>query len=144
MSETPDPLEAELSALRPHPVTPGLRQRIAERLAEDPPATRQRLWWIALVGGAAACLAAVLLWWAVGRRADPPPIAQPRPTPPAEVAASWPTVLEYERALARSPEELDDLLNRHAPAAPQPDPQLARIGAFTRSDAALKALLGDD
>ena len=60
MSEAPDPLEAELSALRPREVSPGLRRRVAERLA-DPPHARRRIWRIALAAGlAAACLAAVL------------------------------------------------------------------------------------
>ncbi|HKB35554.1 MAG TPA: hypothetical protein VKD72_03815 [Gemmataceae bacterium] len=102
-------------------------------------------WRIALAGGlAAACLAAVLFWWARGRRVEPDPIVQPQPAPSALVEDSVPTLLEYQRALSRSSEELDTLLNKHARAAPQPDPELERIGAFTRSEAALHALLGED
>lgn len=146
MSEAPDPLEAELAALRPHEVSPGLRRRVAERLAESPPPRRRRRWRIALAGGlAAACLAALLLWWEGGRRVETKPTAErPRPAPPALVEDSNPTVLEYERALARSPEELDALLDREAGAAPGPDPDPVRLGAFPRSDAALHALLGED
>jgi hypothetical protein len=149
MSDAPDPLEAELSALRPHEVSPGLRRGIAEGLATPPacPTTQTgRGWWrIALAGGlAAACLTAVLFWWARSRRVEPEPIVRPQPAPPALVEDSEPTLLEYQRALARSSEELDALLNKHARAAPQPNPELERIGAFTRSEAALHALLGED
>ena|SRR5262249_38408570 len=152
MSDAPDPLEAELSALRPHEISPRLRRGIAEGLAASPapppsPAAQAgRGWWrIALAGGlAAACLAAVLFWWARGRRVEPDPIVQPQPAPSALVEDSVPTLLEYQRALSRSSEELDTLLNKHARAAPQPDPELERIGAFTRSEAALHALLGED
>jgi hypothetical protein len=152
MSDALDPLEAELSALRPHEVSPGLRRGIAEGLAEAPPApplspTAQAGWgWrIALAGGlAAACLAAVVFWWARGRRVEPEQIVRPQPAPPALIEDSEPTLLEYQRALSRSSEELDALLNKHARAAPQPNPELERIGAFTRSEAALHALLGED
>ncbi len=143
MREAPDPLEAELSSLRPHEVSPGLRRRIAEGLADAPPAKRRRLWRLALAGGlAAACLAALLYQWGGGRRVEPEPIVQPQPALPVE--DSEPTLREYQRALARSPEELDALLDKQAVAAPEPNPELGRIGAFTRSDAALHALLGED
>jgi hypothetical protein len=151
MSEAPDPLEAELSALRPQPVSPGLRRRVARRLGDDPrgltpPARHRRRWWFALAAGlAAACLAAVLLWWGSGRRTEPEPIVvQPRPRPPSRVEGAEPTLLAYQRALARSPEDLDALLDKQAVAAPEPNPELVRIRAFTRSDAALHALLGEE
>ena len=44
MSEPPDPLEAELSALRPHGVSPELRRRIALRLVDAPLTNSGRLW----------------------------------------------------------------------------------------------------
>jgi hypothetical protein len=145
MSEAPDPLEAELSALRPHEVSPGLRRRVAQRLAEAPPATRRRLWRLALAGGlAAACLAAVLYWWGGGRRVELEPIFRPQPAPPVVVEDAEPTLLAYQRALARSPEELDALLDKQAVVAPEPNLELVPLGAFTRSDAARHALLGDD
>jgi hypothetical protein len=146
MSEAPDPLEAELSALRPHELSRGLRRRIGQRLAEASPPKPRRLWWLALAGGlAAAFLAAILIWWGGGRRVEPKPIViRHRPAPPALVEDSEPTLLAYQRALARSPEELDALLNKHALGAPQPNPELLAIGAFTRSDPALHALLGED
>jgi hypothetical protein len=105
------------------------------------------VWWFAVSGGlAAACLAAVLLWWWGSRgrdieRADrsPPPLA-----PATEVEDPGPTLLAYERALARSPEELDALLDKHGTAGEEPDPGLALHDIFIRSDAALRPLLGDN
>jgi hypothetical protein len=71
MSEAPDPLEEELSALRPEAVSPGFRRHIARRLAEVPPAPRPRLWRLALAGGlAAACVLAALAWF--NREGKPP------------------------------------------------------------------------
>ena len=153
MNEAYDPLEAELSALKPHEVSPGLRRRIAERLA-DPPRAGQPIRRIALVAGlVAACLAVVLLrrgggpGQGSGPRPDPRPVVvRPRPAPPVEVDVddSEPTLLAYERALARSPEDLIALLNRRATVARESRPELAQIGAFTRPDASLRTLLGDD
>ena len=151
MTEPPDPLEAELSALRPREISTGLRRRVAERLA-DPPHAKRRIWRIALAAGlAAACLAVVFFRRGGGHGpvSDPGPVVvRPLPAPPADVKAAEDdpelTLLAYELALSRSPEELDDLLARQAVAAPEPHPELARIGAFTRSDAVLRTLLGED
>jgi hypothetical protein len=146
MSEPPDPLEAELSALRPQEVSSGFRRRVAERLADGPPARRRQLWPIALAGGlAAACLAAAVLLWPDRPKVNPEPvIVQPRPAPPVAAEDPGPTIQAYRRALARSPAELDALLDKHALAVVQANPELVRRGAFTRSDAALHALLGED
>jgi hypothetical protein len=149
MSEAPDPLEAELSALRPREVSPGLRRRIAERLG-DPPRDGWRTRRLALVVGlAAACLAVVLLRWRGGHGPGSGPrsvVIQPRPAPP--VAPGFddlgPTLVAYELALARSTEDLNALLDEHASRALERRPEPARIGAFTRSDAELRTLLGDD
>jgi hypothetical protein len=146
MNEAPDPLEALLSALRPHEVSPGLRQRVAERLGDSPPQERWRPWQIALIGGlAAACLAAVLFRWGGDRGVEQGPIAVlPKPAPLVMVVNSGFTLLAYQRALARSPEDLDALLAKDAVAAPESNPQLVGICAFTRSNVAIHALLGDD
>jgi hypothetical protein len=146
MSEPTDPFEAELSALRPREVSPDLRRRIAERLASPPPAPHRRVLRLAFAGGlAAACVAAVLLRWGAGANPEPGPIAdRPRPSSAAEASEAGPTLLAYQRALARSPEELTILLDKAAEASPASGPELGRIRAFTRSDAALHALLGDD
>jgi hypothetical protein len=146
MSEAPDSLEAFLSALRPHEVSPRLRQRVAERLGDSPPQKRRRPWRIALAGGlAAACLAAVLFRWGGERGIQPKPIAvQPQPASPVMVVDSGFTLVAYERALARSPEDLDALLATDGALAPEPNPELVRVSAFPRSDASLRALFGED
>jgi hypothetical protein len=144
MSDIPDPLETELAALVPHELSAGMRRRVAERVAQGMPARRR--WVFAL---AAACIvAAALAWWGSSPRVVPPPIAVlPVPIPvPAPVVAedAGPTLLAYRRALAESPAALDALLDRHAAAAPALHPELVEICAFTRSEAALHALVGDD
>jgi hypothetical protein len=98
MNETPDPLEAELSGLRPREVSRGLRRRIGQHLADTPSpgafremgtgasTTRSRFpfsgrrRWLALAGGlAAACLATILFWWGSGRHVDTDPfVAHPK------------------------------------------------------------------
>jgi hypothetical protein len=145
MSDAPDPLETELSALRPREVSPELRRRVAERLAESSPAKRRWLWRIAVAGGlAAAFVAAVLFRWGAGGRDEPAPIPDVgQPALAVEVKGTFPTLIEYERALARSPEELDSLLKRGAEWAP-PNRELVSMFAVTRFDAQLRDLLGEN
>jgi hypothetical protein len=143
MSEAHDPLEAELAALAPHPPSPGLQQRIADRLAEAPPARARRLWGIALAAGlAAACLAAAILLGRGSGRTVPTErvVAHPPPAPPEQVEESLPTLQAYRRAFAESPDELDTLLDRHAA---EPSPRPVPIHAFTRSDRELDAWIGE-
>jgi hypothetical protein len=139
VSETPDPLEAELAALRPRGVSPELRRRVADRLATRP--TRRWPWAVALVAvlASAGGLALVAPW---NKELPPPvpPVVVPAPPAVRESPDPAPSVLAYQRALARSPEELTALLDRHAAVAPDPVP----VAAFTRSNATLDALLGDD
>jgi hypothetical protein len=143
MNEEVDPFEAELLALRPLGVSPDLRRRVAERLAESPPGKPRRLWQVALAGGlAAACLAAAFYWW-TSRRVEPE-VVQPKPPLPVEAEDPPPSLQAYRLALARSPEELDALLDKQAVTTSETNPQLVQISAFTRSDATLHALLGDD
>jgi hypothetical protein len=144
MNDELDPFEVELLALRPQDLSPGLRRRVAERLAEAVPAKRRRPWRLALAGClAAACVAAVCFWWASRRRFEREPLFV-QPVPPAEVDEAPPTVLTYRLALARSPEELDALLDTQAVTRSEPHPQLVQVSAFTQSESALHALLGDD
>jgi hypothetical protein len=145
MSEAPDPLEMELSALRPREVSPELRRRVAERLAESSPARRRWLWRLALAGGlAAAVVAAALFGWRADRGDEPAPIAVVvEPDLVIEVQGTFPTLIEYERALARSPEELDSLLKRDAGSAPT-NRELVSMFTVTRSDAQLRDLLGEN
>jgi hypothetical protein len=93
----------------------------------------------------AGTLAVVVILVAVmpGRQDSPPP-APPVVVPPTPAATESddpaPSVLAYQQALARSPEKLTALLDKHAAVAPDPVP----VAAFARSNATLDALLGDD
>lgn len=119
MSAELDPLEAELASLRPLPVSPALRQRLAGRLDE----ARARGPYLALAGLAAALAAAVFL----GRGAAPPSPAVPATRP---AAAAVPLLRDYRRALARSPEAAEALLDEPTRPADGPPPALVR--AFPR------------
>ncbi len=169
MTNEPDPIETELSALQPHAVSPELRQRIAAQIdgldghRDENPFSQKRVVTIRslsrlfnrritfLAGSlAAACLAAVVFWWASRHGVDSQAVIDgPQPIPPRAVAGvnaeeTQPTLLAYQRALSRSPEELETLLNKHALVMPESDPQFVRIGFSTHSRAALHTLLGDD
>jgi hypothetical protein len=145
MSDAPDPLERELAGLTPQPVSPELRHKIADRLARAP-ATR-RAWWLALAGGLIAATAMLVVVWNGSRhasRVEPGPAIVPQPPPAVEPASTEPTLIVYRHALARSPENLDAVLDEHANLAPDPNPQPVAAGAFARSDRQLRALIGDD
>jgi hypothetical protein len=146
MSEPTDPLEAELSALRPCEASAGLRLRIARGVAGPRPLRHRTFGRLVIAGGlAAASVAAVLLRWGAGTTPAPGPMAvRPRPISAPEASDPAPTLLAYQRAFARSSDELSLLIDRAAEAAPASGPGLVRIRAFTRSDAELHALLGDD
>jgi hypothetical protein len=147
MNDAYDQLEAELAALRPNGASAHLRRRIAEHRAHSVP-PRSRWWWgLARAGGlAAACAAAAILLHLTTRQPVVPgrTVARAHPVLPVEVEDSAPTRWAYWRALARSPEELDALLDKVTMVPPHGNPERVRIGAFTRSDAALHALLGED
>jgi hypothetical protein len=148
MSDRTDPLEAELAALRPIEPSPELRLRIAGRLADSYRINRRTAWEIAATGGlAAACLLAAATRWGFTPGPEPGPITVQQttvPKPTVVVKNSEPTLFAYHHALAQSPAEFELLLNRVALTAPVSHPELARVGLFTRSDAALHALLGED
>jgi hypothetical protein len=97
---------------------------------------------VAVLAGALAVVV-ILITVMPGRKESPPP-GPPVVVPAAPAATESddpaPTVLAYQRALARSPEELTALFDKHAAVAPDPMP----VAAFTRSNATLDALLGDD
>jgi hypothetical protein len=144
MNEPLDPIEAELSSLRPREVSPELYRRVARGLAAPSPRKTYRLWRPALVAGlAAACLAAIAFHRGGSGVVGPGPIDR-RSVPAVAVDDSRPMLLAYQRALARSPEALGALLDKHAQAAAGPGPGLGQIRGFTRSVAVLDTLLGDD
>ena len=147
MNELDDRLEAELSALRPHGASSELRQRIAEHQADVPRARLRWRWGLALVSGlAAACVPAAIFLHRGGSRIVEPeqPQVWAQPAPPYEVREFRPTLQAYQRALARSPEALEARLDKDAAVFREGNPELTRICAFTRSDAKLHALLGED
>jgi hypothetical protein len=157
MNETPDPLEAELKALAPRNLSPAFRRQIAEVLIESPTIRQPQRRRLALIGVlSAACLIAIVVWWGRGGGDSPRIIVQPdnrspvEPAPPDGPAspadnANWnPRLVTYQRALARSPEELDVLLSREARFVGESQAQLVQFRAFTPSNASLNALLGDN
>jgi hypothetical protein len=145
MSEPPDSLEAELSSLRPRDVTTELRRRLTQRLGDLPPRRMSSSSWLAIASGAAAaCLAVVLLPPGDTPRDKPDQVVRTGPELPVLVDDTAPTLLAYQRALAGSPEELNERLDRDAARAQEPTFGFVRLGALTRSASALNALLGDD
>jgi hypothetical protein len=146
MNNAPDPLEAELSALRPHAISPALRRRVAEHLAEATIAKRPWPRRIVLAGSlVGACVAAIFFAWDVARRAERDPlVAQPQPSQPDDIELSCPTLLQYERALAHSSDELNALLDRDAGIGSRRNVELAQISAFLQSDDQVHALLGEN
>jgi hypothetical protein len=90
-------------------------------------------------------LTAILLWSWGHQRGEPEPVViRPDPAPPVQIEDVPPTLIAYQRALARSPEELDALLDQQALASQESDPELVQVGPLTRSDTKLHALLGDE
>ena len=150
MNEPRDPFEEELSELSPREVSPALRGRIASSLSGAPPGRSGRHWPLALAGGlAAACLAFALFSGGGGGGGGVgpgPPDVSPRPAPVAvaSVDDSTPRLLAYQRALARSPEDLGALLDRQALVLSGPRSGPPPIRGFSRSDTSLRSLLGDD
>ena len=143
MNEPREPVERELSALRPVEVSPDLRRRVAEGLAAPPPPPSRLRWMVPLaIGLAAACLLLVTLPWRGGGSGRI--VTPPRPAPPVAAEVSAPMLLAYQRALARSPEELVALLDKQATARPGPVPRVARTLNFRGSASALDTFLGDE
>src|SRR5688572_25354778 len=122
MNDDHDPLEAELAALTPVPPSQNLKERLAERLSAAGPAPAG---WLSVAkrttagaalgaGLIAASLAMALLLW---QRSRPVGEAEPSVTfSPLPVAAAFddslPSVWAYRRALGRSVQELDALLDK--------------------------------
>ena len=102
MKEAHDPLEAELSALRPHEVSPELRRRV--RIAWPIPSPQNA----GTCGGSPSPAAwPPLAWWrpfsdgeAAGASSRSQSPSLPQPAPPVKVNAedSRPMLLAYERA----------------------------------------------
>jgi hypothetical protein len=98
-----DELERELESLHPRLPSPELRRQVERRL-------RRRMWMTVVAGGAIA--ASVVVALVLGRREGPIVIG---PLPSYPVAATpAPSVLAYGTAASKSPEALDDLLDKQA------------------------------
>jgi hypothetical protein len=140
-----DSFEAELATLRPREVSPELRNRIARALADVP--TRQNLRWrIAAIGGlVAACLALAFLQGDHARDANPDrALTGTEAIPNAKFDSAGPTLLAFRRAVARSPDDLEQFLDRQGRTVPQIGPSAASIHVFTRSPATLHSFLDDE
>jgi hypothetical protein len=153
MNDHHDPLEAELAALKPEPPSQYLKERLAERLSGAGPVPADRRWTkksyvarLAIAGGviAASVVAALLL------RQRSAPVGEPEP--PAmlsgiPVAAAFddslPSVWAYRRALGRSLQEFDTLLDKHAAGAASANLDPAPVLGFTRFDARMNSQLGE-
>ena len=141
MTDDRDPLEAELAALRPQPVSPRLEGLVAGRLARPtaPPPWHRVRWPVALAGAlaAAACVVAGLALYRASPggpgRGDVAVTPAPAPAPPA-AEEQRPTLAAYRRAFAESPEAFDALLDRQAARAPAADPPPRPLHAFALSD----------
>ena len=149
MTESLDPLESELSALQPLELSPDSRRDLAERLAEvDRIAEADRLrrrwpWKGLLVGGLIAASVAVILFRSWDNRPVPSPIVPHHSTPSIAVTNSGNSLMAYERAFARSPDEFAALLDRDAVLV-APNPRLTRTHVFSWSDPEIHALLGEE
>lgn len=138
-----DPLENELAAFRPRPVSPELRDRVAERLSTPAP-SRSWIWGITFVGVlvAGGVIAVILPNRKEPTLPVPPAVVPPPPPASAEPESPPPSVLVYRRALACSPEALDALLDQQV--AVQPDAGLMPVGLFNRSPGTMNGFIGDD
>jgi hypothetical protein len=148
MSKDFDPFEAELAALKPEQPSPRLQQRIADQLQDRSKATISR--WLlfaaqirahrtarlAIAAGVAACaLAAFVL-----RHSDRPVVVESttdvvEPRIATAFDDALPSVWTYQRALLRSPGDLEALLDRHASHASPTEPTPTHF--FIRSDRSL-------
>lgn len=116
MSNDFDPLEQELANLKPREPSPELRQLVGNELRRPTWARR------AIIGAVAlgfSIATGIIVFHELGKRPPPPPRSF-TPAPPTLSVPnddeSQPTLQAYRRAIGRSPEELDALLDKHAAA----------------------------
>ena len=139
MDDTDDFFEAELASFRPQPVSLELRERVGAEL------TRRPIRWLAAVAGlaAAACVVLGALLWL----SQPTVVTHPvNPTPPVVTTAdvSPPTLMDYQRALAKSSDSLDALFAKPAGRETRDGDQPAEpVRAFSRSFSDLTNSNGD-
>ncbi len=148
MSDDFNALESELSAFKPEEISPELRRGIAERLAEVERMSSiggsrgGRRWLAALAGGiVAACLAALVFRFA-DNRPHPSVAVITQPTPPSASENSANSLLSYERALARSTDEFEALLDKDARSGAPPNDGAATDSVFSWSNPKVHAFIG--
>jgi hypothetical protein len=154
MSEHFDPLETQLAALKPQPPSHGLRQKIADQLQGKAGHASNSLLtskWrfaanltgarVSLAAGIAACALAAFVLRPSGQ---PNIVESPAEVPEPLIATAFddslPSVWAYQRALLRSPGDLDALLDRHASHASPTESTATHL--FIHSDRGL-LLKGD-
>jgi hypothetical protein len=133
-----DPLELELSALRPRDISAETKQCIAESLSASPSPDRRPIRnaaWLRgalIIGTLAASLAAIVLWRGGARPSRPD--ASMENIELSRAAAfdrSLPSAWSYRQALIESPEALDGLLDAQSIRSLQAD-QSARSFVVSR------------
>jgi hypothetical protein len=114
-AEDIDPLEAELTAMRPAEPSPELYAGVEHALAQRPGKWRVVTWLPALGAAAAAAIVTVGFRHRMPNDAPPAPVIAVAPsTFPAARDADRPALANYRGAADLSAAELDDLLDRHA------------------------------
>ena len=127
MNELPDPLEAELAAVRPREPSAGLKARIAAQIDHSQPiaTARRRIqvaFGVVLALVVAACLLlAVALRHTTNENHAQTPVTVSPSMSGTQFDPAQPTVWAFHRAVAAAmPEEIDLLLDRHAATAAEP------------------------
>ena len=146
MNEPLDPLEAELTALRPPEPSPRLRERIATQLSAQPVARPRILIGFAMAGALAATIlvAAILVPWGLRRVVKQQPTDNSPEWPLAAASDSaLPSVWSFHRALSGSADDLDLLLDKHAGLSTNSSRDSAQFRVFNPSDTEIHNLLGE-
>jgi hypothetical protein len=143
-----DPLESELASFQPVEPTAQLGARISSDLAHDARSHASLRGWVVTGIGLAAAACVVVGLWLWRERSGPAPtvaITDPPVAPVVEsVPLAPPTSHSYERALARSPEAFEALLDRHAERLLRSGRNDKPLEAYINSRADLHELTGDD
>ena len=126
-------LETALRSLRP---TPARINPVAAALAAGRRTSPVRLRFWRIAATAAAILVGSGAWLTLRQREHMPdriehPAFEPELAAVTESPLEPPTLLVYRRALAHSPAELDDVLDRQATTGARPDNQFTPAGVLT-------------